>query len=353
MKFRFSIIVFPLVLMFFALSFRQEIQKEKHFKNLRQLTFGGDNAEAYFSPDAKKIVFQSNNPKWNLQCDQIFMMDLSVLPDTAFIPPMLSTGKGRTTCAFFMTGNRQILYSSTHLGSHSCPSTANLRAGGKYLWPVYNDYDIFVSDLAGNIIKQLTDTPGYDAEAVVSPKGDKIVFTSIRSGDLELWIMDIDGKNTRRLTHDLGYDGGAMFSPDGEKIVFRACRPETDEEINEYKENLAKGLVAPTRLEIFTMNVDGTGLQQVTNLGKANWSPCFHPSGKKIIFSSNHLSQKGYDFQLFMINTDGTGLEQITAESIFNSFPNFSSDGKYFVFCSNRNNGGTHDTNVFIAEWVE
>jgi Tol biopolymer transport system component len=187
----------------------------------------------------------------------------------------------------------------------------------------------------------------------VSPKGDKIVFTSDRSGDLELWTMDIDGKNQKQITFGLGYDGGAFFSPDGKRLVFRASRPTSDEEVKEYKELLAQGLVAPTTMEIYTCNVDGSDLKQVTKLGKANWAPFFHPGGKKIIFSSNHHSKRGYDFQLFMINTDGTGLEQVTNQSVFNAFPMFSPNGKQLIFSSNRNNGGTRDTNLFIADWVD
>jgi Tol biopolymer transport system component len=199
----------------------------------------------------------------------------------------------------------------------------------------------------------LTNSKGYDAEATLSPKGDKIVFTSDRSGDLELWTMNIDGSNQKQITNQLGYDGGAFFSPDGKKLVYRASRLIGDSAIKEYKEFLAKGLVAPTSMEIYTCNVDGTDVKQITHLGKANWAPYFHPSGKKIIFSSNHHSEKGYNFQLFMINLDGSGLEQITSESLFNAFPMFSPDGKKLVFSSNRNNGGTRDTNIFIADWAE
>jgi Tol biopolymer transport system component len=202
------------------------------------------------------------------------------------------------------------------------------------------------------VLKQLTNSPGYDAEATVSPKGDKIVFTSTRNGDLDLYIMDIDGKNVKQLTHSLGYDGGAFFSPDGTKLVFRASRPEGKDTV-EYKDLLEKGLVAPTNMEIYTMNIDGSDMKQITHLGKANWAPFYHPSGKKIIFSSNHHSAKGWDFQLWMINEDGSGLTQITTESNFNAFAMFSPDGKRLVFSSNRNNGGTHDTNVFIADWEE
>lgn len=327
---------------------------EKHFKNLRQLTFGGDNAEAYFSFDGSKLTFQSNYAKWNLKCDQIFLMDIAkAAGDSGYKPARISTGLGRTTCSYFLKDDQRIIYASTHLGGKDCPPAPSPHQGGKYLWSIYDTYDIFVADLKGNIVAQLTNTPGYDAEATVSPKGDKIVFTSTRSGDLELWTMDIDGKNPKQVTNELGYDGGAFFSPDGKRLVFRASRPKTEEEIKEYKEFLVQGLVAPTQMEIFTCNVDGSDLKQITHLGKANWAPFFHPSGKKILFSSNHNAPRGYNFNLFMINDDGTGLEQITTESIFNAFPMFSPDGKRLIFSSNRNNGGTHDTNLFIADWVD
>ena len=327
--------------------------QEKHLKNVRQLTFGGDNAEAYFSPDGKSLTFQSNFKKWNLSCDQIFMMKISDARDSNYIPQRISTEGGRTTCSYFMPDGKHILYASTHKGGKSCPETGDLHAGGKYLWNVFDSYDIFIADMKGNITKQLTDTLGYDAEAVVSPKGDKILFTSTRGGDLDLWTMNIDGTNPQQVTNELGYDGGAFFSTDGKKIVFRASRPKTETEIKEYKELLAKGLVAPTNMEIYTCNVDGTDLKQVTTLGKANWAPYFLPDQTKIIFSSNHNSQKGYDFQLYAVNLDGTGLEQITYESNFNSFAMFSPDGKHLAFSSNRKNGGTRDTNVFIADWVK
>jgi len=326
--------------------------QEKHLSNLNQLTFGGDNAEAYFSPDGLSLSFQSNNKKWGLECDQIFKLDIKkAISDSNYIPPRISNGLGRTTCSYFMPNGKDILYASTFKGSHACPDEVHIT--GKYLWSIYDDFDIYIADSNGNIKKQLTDTKGYDAEATVSPLGNKIVFTSTRSGDLELWIMDIDGKNQKQVTHSLGYDGGAFFSPDGKKLVYRSSRPKGDSEISEYKSYFQRGLVAPTNMENYTCNIDGSDVQQITNLGKANWAPFFHPSGKKIIFSSNHHSDKGYDFQLFMINTDGTGLERITNESKFNSFPMFSPDGKKLIFSSNRNNGGTRDTNLFIADWID
>lgn len=349
----------------FSFSFRQPMglypvadsllyPQEKHLKNIRQLTFGGDNAEAYWSFNGKMVAFQSNNKAWGLSCDQIFYLNVdgpALQPDKK--PQLISTGLGRTTCAYFLPGDKRILFASTHLGGNNCPPEPGRTPGGKYLWPIYDSYDIFVSDLNGKIRKQLTSSAGYDAEATVSPKGDKIVFTSTRNGDLDLYVMNIDGTGVKQITYDIGYDGGAFFSPDGTKIVFRASRPKSEEEKQEYLEYLKKGLVAPTAMEIFVCNADGSGLRQVTRLGKANWAPFYHPSGKKIIFSSNHHSQRGFQFNLFMINEDGTGLEQITYDNVFDSFPMFSPDGKRLIFSSNRNNNGNRDTNLFVAEWVE
>jgi TolB protein len=327
-------------------------QNEPHLKNLTMLTHGGDNAEAYFSFDGRQASFQSNNAAWGLKCDQIFNLTIDkAAKDSTYKPTMISNGKGRTTCSYFLKDGKHILYASTFKEGNDCPPAPQIK--GKYLWAVYNSFDIYVADLKGNITKQLTNTEGYDAEATVSPQGDKIVFTSNRSGDLELWTMDVDGKNQKQITFDLGYDGGAFFSPDGKKLVFRASRPTDEEEVKEYKDLLAQGLVAPTSMELYTCNVDGSELTQITHLGKANWAPFYHPSGKKIIFSSNHHSKKGYDFQLFMINEDGTGLEQITHQSLFNAFPMFSPNGKKLIFSSNRNNGGTRDTNLFIADWQD
>lgn len=327
--------------------------EETHFKNMRQLTFGADNAEAYWSFDNSKAVFQSNNSAWGVQCDQIFYFDISSSNMREHAPKMLSTGMGRTTCSYFLPGDTTIVYASTHLGDEACPPVPEHKPGGKYLWPVYSTYDIFVADLNGKILKQLTNEPGYDAEATVSPKGDKIVFTSDRSGDLELYTMNLDGSDVKQITNELGYDGGAFFSPDGSQLIFRSSRPKTQEEKAEYNELLSQGLVAPTQMELYICNTDGSDLRQLTNLGKANWAPFFHPSGKKVIFSSNHQGTHGFEFNLYMINTDGTGLERISHDKVFDAFPMFSPDGKKIIFSSNRNNGGTHDTNLFVADWVE
>jgi Tol biopolymer transport system component len=324
---------------------------EKHFNNIRQLTDGGDNAEAYFSFDNSRLVFQSNAEKWGLECDQIFYFNIDGDDLIEGKPEMVSTGLGRTTCSYFLPDDQSIVYASTHLGGEACPPEPGKEEG--YVWPIYSSFDIFTADLDGNILSQLTDSEGYDAEATVSPKGDKIVYTSVSSGDLELWTMNIDGSDKKQVTDQLGYDGGAFFSPDGTKLIFRASRPKTEEEQKEYKDLFAKGLVKPSNMELYVCNVDGSELTQITKLGNANWAPFFHPSGEKVIFSSNHKSKRGFPFNLFMVNLDGSGLEQITFDEQFDSFPMFSPDGTKIVFSSNRNNGGTRNTNLFIADWVD
>lgn len=328
-----------------------QYDQEKNFKTIKQLTYGGDNAEAYFSFDNSKLVFQASNEKWDAPCDQIFMMPLTGT-DKGAKPPLLSTGKGRTTCSYFMPGDSTVLYASTHLANAACPD-APRTVDGKYVWPIFESFDIFVSDLSGKIVKQLTKDPGYDAEATLSPDGKMIVFTSMRSGDLELYTMDIDGNNIKQITSGLGYDGGAFFSPDGKKLVFRSSRPKTDEEVQAYKSFLERGLVQPTNMEIYTCNIDGSNLKQITHLGKANWAPYYHPNGKTILFSTNHHKPSGRIFNIFSINEDGSDLKQITFNDTFDAFPMFSYDGKYLAFSSNRNNGGTRDTNVFLAEWQD
>lgn len=326
--------------------------QEKHLKNLKKLTFGGDNAEAYFSPNSKMLTLQVTNTEIGTPCDQIYTLDLQETTITTQSLKRISNSKGRTTCSYFMPDGKHILYASTHAANDACPAPPKPK-DGKYLWAIYPEFDIYIADLQGNIVKQLTNSLGYDAEAVVSPDGTKIAFTSTRSGDLELWTMNIDGSNLKQITNGLGYDGGSFFSHDSKKLVFRSSRPQTEKDIAEYKQLLSENLVAPTNMEIYTCNIDGSDLKQITHLGKANWAPFFHPSDKKIIFSSNHHSTRGYDFQLYMIDIDGTNLEQITYESEFNAFPMFSPDGKKLVFSSNRNQSKPRETNVFIADWVE
>lgn len=328
--------------------------EENHFANIRQLTFGGDNAEAYFSYDGKWLIFQKTNPKEGIMCDQMYIGKIPTKPNEQFEPKLVSTGTGRTTCGFFMKDGKHVVYASTHLGSTDCPPVPDrTKYGNRYIWPLYASMDIFMADLNGNIVKQLTTAAGYDAEATISPDGTKMVYTSVKSGDLELWVMDLATGNEKMVTNMLGYDGGAWFSPDGTKLIWRASRPKTKEEADEYKALLAEGLVAPTKMEVWVSNVDGSNARQVTEFGQANWAPVFMPDSKRIIFASNHEYQRGFPFNMYTINGDGTDLKKVSRDKGFDAFPMFSPDGKKIVFCSNRNNGGTRDTNIFVADWVE
>jgi Tol biopolymer transport system component len=317
---------------------------ERHLRNIRQLTFGGQNAEAYFSPDGRKLIFQSTREK--LQCDQIFTMNL----DGSDVH-MVSTGGGRTTCSYFYPGAKKILYASTRLAGQQCPPRPDFSKG--YVWAVYPSFDIFTANPDGSNVQRLTDTPGYDAEATFSVDGRKIVFTSLRHGDLDIYTMDPDGTHVKQLTHELGYDGGPFFSPDRQWIIYRAYHPDTPQATKEYTELLKQNLIRPTSLEIWLMKADGSQKRQITKLGAASFAPSFYPDGKRIIFSSNLGSTGGMgNFELYAIDLDGTGLERITYSDGFDGFPVFSPDGTRLVWASNRNAKVPHETNIFIADWA-
>jgi Tol biopolymer transport system component len=318
-----------------------ETAKETHLANVKQLTFGGENAEAYFSFDGTELIFQSTRD--GAGCDQIYAMRVD---GTGL--RRVSSGEGRTTCAYFTPDKRHVVYASTHLGGTGCPPKPDFSRG--YVWPVYDTYDIFKANPDGSGIKRLTTTPGYDAEATIGPDG-RIVFTSVRDGDMEIYTMNAEGGDVKRLTHRAGPDGGPFFSRDGRQIVFRGRALAPGPELDDYKTLLRDGLWRPTSLEIFVMNADGTGLRQVTSLGGASFAPFFSPDGTKIIFSSNQHNPRGRDFELWLVNTDGTGLERVTWNPTFDGFPMFSPDGTRLVFASNRQQKAPGETNVFIADW--
>ncbi len=317
--------------------------REVRLANVRQLTFDGQNAEAYFAFDGSRLVFQRTPREGG--CDQIYSMAL----DGSGVE-RVSTGAGRTTCSYYYPSGDRILYSSTHHHDQACPAEPDFSMG--YVWAVYPTYDVFVTETDGSLT-QLTDTDGYDAEATFSPVGDRIVFTSTRDGDLDLYAMNPDGSDVRRLTDRLGYDGGAFYSPDGSQIVWRAHYPETEEDIAEYTGLLDQGLIRPSQLDIWVMNADGSEPRQVTDNGAANFGPFWHPDGDRILFSSNMDDPEGREFDLYMIGVDGSGLEQVTYTGDFDGFPVFSPDGRYLVWGSNRNNEQPRETNIFIADWVE
>lgn len=329
---------------------------EVRLRNIRQLTFGGNNAEAYWSFDDSQLIFQSDWDRINAQgCDQQFVMNVDGTPvagDSTY--RLVSTGKGRTTCGYFLPDGR-VLFASTHAAAPECPAPV-MFSQGRYVWPIYDTFDIYTAAADGSDLQPLVTGPGYDAEATVSPDGRYVVFTSTRSGDLELWRHDLQTGEQIQLTDSLGYDGGAFFSRDSKQIVWRASRP-TGEDAAVYRQLLAQGLVEPKALNLFVADIDGSNARQVTDLPGANWAPFFHPSGDRIIFASNHhtLDEGGRVFDLFIIGTDGSGLEQVTHSGTFDAFPMFSFDGTRLVFASNRNarREESRDTNVFIADWVE
>ena len=327
---------------------------ETHFKNIIQLTNAGDNAEAYWSFDSKRVTFQRTNPKENINCDQIFMGLVPTKVGEKFNYKSISGGKGRTTCSYFTKDGAHIIYASTKNGSEDCPPAVDrAKYGNKYIWPLYASYDIFIADTNGKNEKQLTHSAGYDAEATLSYDGKKMIYCSVKEGDLDLYVMDLQTKKEIKVTNTLGYDGGAWFSPDGKKIVWRASRPSTPEEIEEYKSLLKDGLVAPTQMEVWIANADGTNAKQITHLGQANWAPNFTPDGKHIIFCSNHEYKRGFPFNMYLMDLEGNHIEKISRDKGFDAFPMFSPDGKRILFSSNRNNGGTRDTNLFVADWVD
>ena len=322
----------------------QPDSREVHFGELTMLTDGGENAEAYFSFGGDKLIFQSTRDGY--PCDRIFTMNLDGTDVN-----MVSTGTGRTTCAYYYPNDDWIVYASTHGGSADCPPTPDHSRG--YVWPLYDSYDLYRARPDGSELTKLTDTQGYDAEATISPVGDRIVFTSMRDGDLDIYSMNLDGTDVVRLTDTVGYDGGPFYSPDGSKIVYRARHPEDPEEIADYQALLTEGLIRPSKLEIWIMDADGSNKRQITDLGAAAFGPFFHPSGEKIIFSSNYGDPAGREFELFMVDLDGDNLEQITFSGGFDGFPMFSPDGKTFVFCSNRHNSKAGETNVFVTTWTD
>ena len=340
------VVIITLLSTTFAQQKSLAVPGERHLTNIKQLSFGGENAEAYFSFDGKQLIYQSKHD--NMGCDQIFSMNV----DGSNVH-RVSNGEGRTTCSYFFKGGKKVLYASTFGGKKECPPPADYSKG--YVWAIYPDYEIYTATPDGKNIKNLTNSPGYDAEATVSPDGKKIIFTSERDGDLELYSMDINGKNIKRLTNEPGYDGGAFYSPDNKMIVYRGSHPTDPTLIQRDKDFLKQHMIVPIIFEVWTMNADGSNKRQVTKLGAASFAPFFTPDGKKILFCTNYFATdpRKRNFDLALINLDGTGLERVTFNESFDGFPMFSPDGKKLVFASNRNDAKEGDTNIFIADWVQ
>ncbi len=321
-------------------------QGETYLVNLRRLTANGQNVEAYFSPDQKHLVFQST--RGDVACDRIYTMKVDGSEVTE-----VTDGKGVATCAYYLPSGNEILYASTHAQEQTCPGSPDFNKFGGYVWPINADYDLYIKNLETGEVRTLIENPGYDAEATISPQGDRIVFTSMRDGDLDLYSMNIDGTNIKRLTSTLGYDGGAFFSADGSKIIFRGVHHKSKEKVAEYQDLLKQGVVKPSVMELFVMDADGQNMRQITHHNAASFSPFMHPDGKRVVFSSNMHDPKGKNFDLYLINLDGTGLTRLTYSPAFDGFPMFSADGTKLVFTSSRGNKTQGETHVFMADWKE
>jgi len=319
-----------------------QVPAERHLRNIRQLTFGGENAEAYFAEDGTRVIFQSTRD--GVPCDQIFTMKLDGSDQK-----LVSTGKGRTTCGYFYPAGKEILYASTHKANDACPPKPSFERG--YVWPIYDGYDIYRANADGTNLRPLTTTPGYDAEATMAPDGT-IAFTSVRDGDMEIYTMKADGSGVKRLTNNPGPDGGPFFSWDGSKIAYRARPLAAGPEMTDYMALLKEHLWRPTKLELYVMNKDGSNNRKITSLAAASFAPSWHPDMKRLIFASNVKDPQQRNFDIFLINLDGTGLEQVTFNQTFDGFPMFSPDGRHVIFASNRNAKAEGETNVFLAEWV-
>lgn len=329
-------------ILFILVAGRLFAQTAPHLDNIRQLTFGGQNAEAYWAPDGKRLIFQSTREK--LGCDQIFIMNAD-----GSNQHMVSTGKGVTTCGYFLPDNKHILYASTHESGDACPPPADRSKG--YVWAVYPTFDIYLATDDGKILKKLVGAQGYDAEATVNAKTNKIVYTSMQSRDLDLWTMNLDGSGKKQITKSEGYDGGAVFSRDGKELAWRANHPATPESRKQYRDLLADNLTSPMKMELFVADANGANAHAITNFGCASFAPTFTPDGKKILFSSNKHNCDGRKFELYLINVDGTGLQQVTDFGGFTAFPEFSPDGSKIVFASDRNAKERYEFNIFTADW--
>ena len=340
-----------------------DIPGEKHLRNVRQLTFGGQNAEAYWSTDGKQIVFQTQQPEY--PDEQIIAMNVD-----GSNKRLISTGKGRCTCSYFSPDGKFIYFSSTHERNPGAQKPVDMSKG--YVWAVNPDYELYrvganttqggmmktasgmVPATGKNALTKMVLKPGaYVAETTIAPNGKYMVWTSDFEGDLDIYRSNLDGSNVQRLTNQVGYDGGPFVSWDSKKIVYRRDEFVSDKEITDYKDLLKDHMIRPTKLEIWIMDADGKNKKQVTHLGCASFAPFLHPDGKRIVFSSNTHGSSSREFDIWMINVDGTGLEQITKSPAFDGFPMFSRDGKKIVFASNRNAKVKGETNIFVADWVE
>ncbi|MBI5707372.1 MAG: PD40 domain-containing protein [Armatimonadetes bacterium] len=318
--------------------------KEPHLRNVRQLTFGGQNAEAYWSFDGKQIVYQTRQPEW--PDEQIVVMNADGSGKR-----LLSTGLGRCTCSYFTPDGKWLYFSSTHDRNKGAQTPVDHSKG--YVWMVNPQFSIYRVRADGSGLTKVIDKNAYVAETTIDPGGKYMTWTSNFEGDLEIYRSDLNGGNVKRLTRNVGYDGGPFVSWDGKKIVYRRYDLKTQTEVDDYRKLLAENLVRPSKLEVYMMDADGKNPRRVTSLNCASFAPFLSPDNQWIIFCSNFGDKKGREFDLWRIRVDGTDLERITRSPEFDGFPMFSRDGKHLVFASNRNGKVRGETNVFVADWIE
>jgi Tol biopolymer transport system component len=317
---------------------------ESNLSNIRQLTVEGTQAEAYFSSDGKWITFQSTRGSHPCDLQYVMKIDGSAMQ-------RISPNAGKTTCGWFLPGDKRLFFGSTHAKGDACPPRPDPAKG--YTWGL-DPFDIYTVGIDGKDLRRITNYGVYTAEGNLSPDGKKIVFTSLKDGDLDIYTMNVDGTDVRRLTNTPGYDGGPWWSPDGKQIIYRSNHPTDPTELADYRDLLKQNLVRPSKVELFVMNADGSNQRQVTRLGGANFGPSWTPDGKQIIFASNYKNPTGraaQNFDLFLISLDGTGLKQITNDEGFDGFPMFSPDGKKLIWAAGRHATGERDVNLFIADW--
>ncbi len=312
-----------------------------HLANIRQLTNTGTQAEAYFSADGQWITFQSTRE--GRTCDQQYVMKTD---GTQF--KRISNGDGKTTCGWFLPDGKKLLFASSDANEKLCPPKLDPSKG--YVWGL-DPFDIYSVNRDGSNLKRITSYNTYTAEGVISPDGTRMVFTSLKDGDLDIYTMNVDGSDVKQLTRQAGYDGGPWWSPDGKKIAYRAYHPTDPAELKDYQDLLKQKIVRPNKMELWVMNADGSDQRQITHLGGANFGPSWTHDGTRLIFSSNYKNPRSGNFDLYMIGIDGNGLEQITTDEGFDGFPMFSPDGKKLIWASQRANSKSMDVNLFIADF--
>lgn len=320
--------------------------QETRLEGVRQLTTQGVNRQASFSADGRSII-------WLTRPDERSDFQVAVMPADGGAAQIVAAGAGRRTSPAFAPDGNAILYAapggaagsgasgggtaagdgteSASAGAAAAAAGTGAEPGAGALWLFDPALDLYRASPSGASPVRLTDTPGYDAEGSYSWGGAKIVFTSFRDGIGSLYLMNADGGGVQALTNGPGYAGGAQISPDGSRVVYHAVAAAGQQE-----------------LEIFVLDLEGKQARQLTSLGATSCSPCWHPSQQYVIFCSNVNDR---DFELYTVRLDGTGLERVTWNPGFDGFPSFSRGGDALLWTSLRRTSEAGQTQIFKANW--